>query len=46
MSIGQISWLTVVILCVISAALLLIEGYLGYSGVVLAVGLSAAINLR
>ena len=46
MSIGQISWLTVVALCLVAAVLLLLNGYWGYFGVLLAVGLSAAVNLR
>ncbi len=46
MSIGQISWITVVALCLLAAILLLLNGYLGYFGVLLAVGLSAAVNLR
>jgi hypothetical protein len=45
-SIGQISWITVVALCLLAAILLLLNGYLGYFGVLLAVGLSAAVNLR
>jgi len=31
---------------VIAAVLLLLEGYLGYFGVLLAVGAAAAVNLR
>jgi hypothetical protein len=34
-----------VCLCLIAALLLLLNGYYGYSGVLLAVGASAAINL-
>ena len=33
-------------LCVVAAILLLIEGYQGYFGVLLAVGAAAAVNLR
>jgi hypothetical protein len=33
-------------LCLISAVLLLVEGYVGYFGIVLAVGAAAAVNLR
>jgi hypothetical protein len=32
--------------CVIAAVLLLVEGYVGYFGVLLAVGAAAAVNLR
>jgi hypothetical protein len=42
-SLAQGSWLTVV--CVIAAILLAVGGYTGYSIVVGAVGLSAAVNL-
>jgi hypothetical protein len=45
MSLAQGSWLTIVLLCVIGVVLLAIGGYTGYSIVVGAVGLSAAINL-
>ena len=46
MSLPRISWLVTVGLCVIAAVLLLVEGYVGYFGVVLAVGAAAAVNLR
>jgi hypothetical protein len=39
------SWLTVVAICLVAAILLAISGYSGYSIVVSAVGISAAINL-
>jgi hypothetical protein len=42
----QASWLLTVIVCVLLAILLLIEGYTGYFGVLLAVAASAAVNLR
>jgi hypothetical protein len=45
MSLARGSWLAVVIVCVIAAALLAVGGYTGYSIVVAAVGLSAAVNL-
>jgi len=35
-----------VAICVIAAVLLLLNGYLGYFGVLLAVGAAAAVNLR
>jgi hypothetical protein len=41
----QGSWLTVVVICGISVVLLAIGGYTGYSIVVGAVGLAAAVNL-
>ncbi len=46
MSLARISWLVTVAICVIAALLLLIEGYQGYFGVLLAVGAAAAVNLR
>ena len=45
-SLARISWLVTVGLCLIAALLLLIEGYVGYFGVLLAVGAAAAVNLR
>jgi len=45
-SLSQISWLLTVAACVIAAILLLLNGYLGYFGVFLAVGAAAAVNLR
>jgi hypothetical protein len=41
----QGSWLAVVIICGIAVLLLAIGGYTGYSIVVAAVGLAAAVNL-
>ena len=45
MSLERASWLTVVLVCAIAAAILVVEGYDGYPIVVGAVGLSAAVNL-
>jgi len=45
-SLERISWLVTVVICVIAALLLLVEGYVGYFGVLLAVGAAAAVNLR
>lgn len=45
MTLEQGSWLSVVVICAIAVALLAIGGYTGYSIVVGAVGLSAAVNL-
>jgi hypothetical protein len=39
------SWLTVVAICLVAVVLLAIGGYTGYSIVVGAVGMAAAINL-
>ena len=43
---SRISWIVTVAICLIAALLLLINGYQGYSGVLLAVGAAAAVNLR
>lgn len=46
MPLSQISWLVTVTACVVAALLVLLNGYLGYFGVLLAVGAAAAVNLR
>jgi hypothetical protein len=43
--ISRISWLVTVGVCLIAALLLLLNGYYGYSGVLLAVGAAAAVNV-
>jgi hypothetical protein len=43
---SRIAWLVTVVVCAISAVILFFSGYDGYAGVVLAVALAAAINLR
>jgi hypothetical protein len=45
LSLPQAAWTTVTAICVIAAVLLLLNGYDGYSAVLLFVALSAAINL-
>jgi hypothetical protein len=45
-SIERASWLTVVVICGIAAVILVLNDYTGYSIVLAAVGLSAAVNLR
>lgn len=45
MALSRISWLLTVAVCFVAAVLLLLEGYLGYFGVLLAVGLAASVNL-
>jgi hypothetical protein len=42
---ARIGWLVTVLLCLIGALVLLLQGYYGYAGVTLAVAVSAAINL-
>lgn len=46
MSFNRIAWLVTVAAAFITAVLLLVSGYNGYGAVAVAVGLSAAINLR
>jgi hypothetical protein len=43
---SKIAWLVTVAICVVASLILLLSGYYGYAGVVFAVALSAAINLR
>ena len=45
MPLSRISWLVTVAICLLAAVLLVLNGYLGYSGVLLAVGAAAAVNL-
>ena len=45
MTLEQGSWLTVIIVCGIAVVLLAVGGYTGYSIVVGAVALAAAVNL-
>ena len=42
----KVAWLVTVAICVIASLILLLSGYVGYAGVVLAVALAAVINLR
>jgi hypothetical protein len=42
----KIAWLITVYICLIATVILLLSGYIGYAGVVFAVALAAAINLR
>jgi hypothetical protein len=43
---ARIGWLVIVLACLIAVLILVLQGYLGYAGVTLAVAASAAINLR
>ena len=45
MPLARIAWLVTVAICVVTAVVLLLSGYDGYAGVILAVGFAAAINL-
>jgi hypothetical protein len=42
---SRIAWLVTVGICLIAAVLVLVNGYVGYSGVLLAVAAAAAVNL-
>lgn len=46
MPLSRIAWMVTVAACLIAAVLVLVNGYVGYFGVLLAVGLAAAVNLR
>jgi hypothetical protein len=46
MNLARIAWLVTVLACLVTAVLLVFDRYYGYAGVALAVGVSAAINLR
>ena len=46
MPLSRLAWLVTVGICMIAALILLLQAYYGYAGVLAAVGLSAAINLR
>jgi hypothetical protein len=43
---SRIAWLATVAICIVSAILVLLNGYVGYFFILLAVAASAAINLR
>lgn len=43
---SRIAWLLTVATCLVAALLLLLSSYQGYAAVAVAVGASAAINLR
>ncbi len=45
MPLPRISWIVTVGICLVAALLLLLSDYYGYSGLLLAVGAAAAVNL-
>jgi len=45
MDLGRSAWIATVLVCLVTAAILLLEGYYGYAGVTVAVAISALINL-
>jgi hypothetical protein len=42
---SRIAWVVTVVACLLASLILLLSGYLGYAGVVLAVALAALINV-
>ena len=46
MDLARASWLTTVLVLLLAVVILVLQGYIGYAGVTLAVAISAAINLR
>jgi hypothetical protein len=42
---GRVAWLATVLSCLLTVAILVLDGYVGYAAVALAVALAAAINL-
>ncbi len=46
MTLLRASWIATVAVCVIAAVILFLSDYIGYGFVALAVGASAAINIR
>jgi hypothetical protein len=45
LSLSRAAWITVAAICAVASLLLLVNGYDGYSLVLLVVGLAAAVNL-
>ena len=45
MPLSRIAWVVTVAICLVASLILLLSGYFGYAGVVLAVALSALINV-
>jgi hypothetical protein len=45
MDLGRIAWSCTVLACLVTVAILLVDGYYGYAEVTFAVAVSAGINL-
>jgi hypothetical protein len=43
---NRVAWIVTVVICVVAALLLLLSGYQGYAAVLVAIAVSAGINLR
>ena len=46
MELGRAAWIFTALVCLITALILVLNGYYGYAGVTFAVALSASINVR
>lgn len=46
MPLSKVAWLVTVLIALVASGILVLGEYYGYAGVLAAVGLSAAINLR
>lgn len=44
-NLGRIAWIVTVLACLVTVAILLVDGYYGYAEVTFAVAVAAAINL-
>jgi hypothetical protein len=44
-NLARVAWLCVVLACLVTVLILVLQGYYGYAGVTLAVALAAGINL-
>lgn len=44
-NLARIAWLCVVLACLVTVLILVLQGYYGYAGVTLAVAIAAGINL-
>jgi hypothetical protein len=42
---ARVAWLVTVLVCLVTVLILVLQGYLGYAGVTLAVAIAAALNL-
>jgi membrane protein YdbS with pleckstrin-like domain len=43
---ARVAWLVTVLICLVTALIVALQGYLGYAAATFAVAVSAAINLR
>lgn len=46
MPLSRIAWLVTVGVCLVAGLIVLLNGYVGYFGVLLAIAAAAAVNLR